>query len=220
MATELERWVEAARAGDRSAFEHVVGRVQDMAVAVAYGRLGGWAANDTQFSNHIAFFLAVRCGDAAGVRTRLARDPALRDAHAHWEAEAFADRDLPMAERATPLIRAAERGHVAVIRELLDAGANIAGDCGCVTRESPLWAAVVNGQLAAATELLRRGADPNHRARSGIGCLHAAAMRGDLALVDLLLQHGADRAQCSRSWKAASQRMRRWSSVHGVCARI
>jgi uncharacterized protein len=138
------------------------------------------------------------------VRSLVARDPALLEARERWDARDWPERDLPVATRATPLISAAERGDVAIIAALLDAGAHVDGDCGCWTGETPLWAAVVTGQAGAARELLRRGADPRARSTNGITCLHAAAMRGQPELCELLLAHGADPGELDREGRTAA----------------
>ncbi|MGQ0767554.1 MAG: ankyrin repeat domain-containing protein, partial [Gemmatimonadota bacterium] len=66
----------------------------------------------------------------------------------------------------TALLLAVREGHAAVVRELLDGGADInqvsAGD-----RTSPLLMAAINGQYDVALLLLERGADPNLASDAG-----------------------------------------------------
>lgn len=57
---------------------------------------------------------------------------------------------------------------------------------------TPLHLAVSVGDLAMATALLERGADPNARGPEGETPLHYAAQVGDEALARLLLERGAD----------------------------
>lgn len=174
------------------------------------------AAQDARFVHGVAIFLAIRSGDEGRVRQLIGADPSLLEAREDWDASSFSERDVPMAAQATPLIRAAEQGHVGIVRSLLAAGAHVDGDCGCATQETPLWAAVVTGQLQTARELLAHGANPNACARSGISCLQAAAMRGERGLVALLLEHGADRAHVDREGRSAAD----WAALkqHGAIA--
>ena len=59
----------------------------------------------------------------------------------------------------TPLLFAIRDGNAAMMRLLLDRGADIGQSSGNHT--TPLLIALLNGQVAIATELLNRGADPN-----------------------------------------------------------
>lgn len=96
-------------------------------------------------------------------------------------------------QRGTPfdrgLYRAAERGNLERITELLDQGANanaaIDGD------GSPLIAAARTGRRAAVQLLLDRGADPDMPVPGDGSPLIAAASEGHLAIVTLLLDRGA-----------------------------
>jgi len=187
-------------------------RLRERSDAIMRQDMQAWRlSRSTTFSDHVALFLAVRTGDEAVVRTLLARDRTLLEASETWDVRDWPERDLPVAARATPLIRAAEAGHLGVVRALLDAGAAVDGGCGCATRETPLWTAVVTGQRAVAAELLARGADPKRAAQSGIACLHAAAIRGDRVLVELLLSHGVDREQVDGGGRCAAD----WARLKG-----
>ena len=89
----------------------------------------------------------------------------------------------------TSLYRAASRGDLARMAELIDSGANvnqaIDGD------GSPLIGAARSGQLAAVKLLLDRGADPNLAVEGDGNPLIMAAREGHLAVVTLLLDRGA-----------------------------
>jgi ankyrin repeat protein len=149
------------------------------------------ASNDRAFSDAIALFLAIRCGDVAHVRALLQANPALVDARESWSLHDFPQRALPFPTRASPLIRAAELGQLAIVELLLQRGADVDGACGCATREPPLWAAVASAHCDVARALLEHGADPNRAGASGITPLHIAAMRGHSELAELLLAFGA-----------------------------
>ncbi len=57
---------------------------------------------------------------------------------------------------------------------------------------TPLQLAIANGNLAAATALLKAGADVKHRNHHGETALHLAAKSGNRAALKLLLDDGAD----------------------------
>lgn len=94
----------------------------------------------------------------------------------------------------SPLLKAAEAGHLAIVLELLNHHANpnwqvvktgIAG-------QTALFRAAEAGHLAVVTTLLARGADPNLRAKNGQTALYLACLRGRNAVVKALLDAGAD----------------------------
>ena len=146
------------------------------------------------FTRTITFFIALRGGNRAAVARLLKISPELADATQTWDQSLVSAGLLPFANRATALITAIELNDRPMLRLLLDAGANVEGQCGCATGETPLWAATLLDRTDMAEELLARGADPNTRSASGNCPLHLAAMRGRAELVALLLNHGADPA--------------------------
>jgi ankyrin repeat protein len=90
----------------------------------------------------------------------------------------------------TPLCGAASWGHTAVLRALLEAGAD--PDRAESDGFTPLAWAVAGGSCESASMLLEAGADPNRADSHGRTPLHRAADHGRLELVRLLLEHGAD----------------------------
>ncbi len=142
----------------------------------------------------VSFFIALRAGDRDTVRRMLDDTPALVDARAEWDPALVFEGVLPFANRATALITAVELDDLAMLELLLDAGADVNGQCGCETAESPLWAATLFNRLDHVRCLLTRGADPNRPSAAGNFPLHLAAMRGREQLAQLLLAHGADPA--------------------------
>jgi ankyrin repeat protein len=90
----------------------------------------------------------------------------------------------------TPLMSAARRGDLGIMRALIDAGAD-------VNRHDARnhWTALLHAlhkeQGGAAALLLERGADPNQAGGSGETPLMFAALDNDTATVSALLAHGA-----------------------------
>ncbi|KAL7768440.1 hypothetical protein ACKLNR_002741 [Fusarium oxysporum f. sp. zingiberi] len=94
-------------------------------------------------------------------------------------------------ESVTPLYAASMKGHLAIMRQLLDAGADIDGRAGYLG--APLLAAVSEGQVEAMTLLLDAGADL--QARSTVNkypALVIALDQGHPELVDSLISAGAN----------------------------
>ena len=144
------------------------------------------------FEAGIALFIAVRAGDRGAAGMLLGRHPELAGASESWSVGEALERELPIPTRATPLIRAAERGDLAMIDLLLERGAPVDGPCACAGHETPLWAALASGREAAAVRLLERGADPNRRGFAEHAPLHVAAIRGLAEAAQALLAHGAE----------------------------
>lgn len=85
----------------------------------------------------------------------------------------------------TPLIAACSRGNMAVIRELIECGADV--NAVNSENESSLLAASKNGHLETISYLLDNNADIEIRDNVGYGVLHAAAGFGHLAVLEILL---------------------------------
>lgn len=156
-------------------------------------------------SREVRFFIALRAGDRTAVAGLLQEDPDLVNARQSWGPELVLEGLLPFATEATALITAVELDDLDMLRLLLDAGADVNGVCGCVTGESPLWAATLLNRYEHARELLAAGADPDTASSSGSHPLHLAAMRGYGEFVDLLLDNGADAALADEGPRYARQ---------------
>ena len=86
---------------------------------------------------------------------------------------------------------AALRGHIDIVRLLLDQGVSIEQESWFGTT---LRAACLGGHLSTVQILLQRGADVNKSSREG-DALQAAAIKGHVAVAQELLRHGAKVAQ-------------------------
>ena len=91
----------------------------------------------------------------------------------------------------TPLCSAAKRGHLQVVRILLQAPA-IAVDQATDDGVTPVAIAAQEGHKDIVRLLLMKGADPNIKHVSGITPLHLAGMCGHTAIVEMLLRAGSD----------------------------
>jgi RNA polymerase sigma factor (sigma-70 family) len=163
------------------------------------------------FSDEVELFLAIRRGDSAAVAALLLRRPDLVRQHEGWPASEAHRARLPYARQATALIRAAERGDLAIVRLLVEAGAAVDDMCGCTTGETPLWAATVTDCPDVVAYLLEHGADPNVRGTLGHTALHVAAMRGWPHMVEKLLVHGADPRATDEAGRTALD----WADLKG-----
>jgi ankyrin repeat protein len=92
----------------------------------------------------------------------------------------------------TPLVRAAERGHLEVARLLLERGAdpNVPEE-GNAPHGRALYAAVYNKHVDVARMLLEHGADPNQEVESSADAPSIAIMNSDARMIELLASHGA-----------------------------
>lgn len=129
-------------------------------------------------------------------KTRLLRDVILSGCPEavfvmlHFD-ECRADESDPRVGEA-PIFLAARVGITCVFLLLLKRTQNVVNGLVSESGESLLYAAARRGNIGIVKQLLRRGADVNHRhAYTGNSPLHAAAMCGSLEIVRLLLDHGA-----------------------------
>lgn len=90
----------------------------------------------------------------------------------------------------TALILAARRGETAVLRDLLEAGANVHHRN--MDGTTALWAACVADDTASAELLLEYGSDLNNQNDNGATVLMYAASTGKAKWVHFLLRAGAD----------------------------
>jgi len=89
----------------------------------------------------------------------------------------------------TPLIEAAENGHVAAIATLLKAGAHVDGADSYGW--TPLMRAAMFGRTAAIDALIAAGADVHRANTLGDTALHRASMNGKVDAARVLLEAGA-----------------------------
>lgn len=96
------------------------------------------------------------------------------------------------------LRRAATKGRVEEIAQLLDAGADIEAVGGFFSlSQTPMACAAWAGKAEAVRFLLKKGANPEARDMSGDTALWAAISNGHKEVVEALLEYGADpRKQC------------------------
>lgn len=166
-------------------------------------------SRNPDFSSTILLYAAIRRADTAAVAQLVEADPSLVEAEEAWAVDEGRSAGLVWPARATPLIRAAEAGHLGIVEVLLAAGAAVDGRCQCETGESALWAAVANSRTAVAARLLDAGADPNCSSDAGTTALHIAVYRKRPDLVDLLLGAGADPGKLDRSGRRPAE----WASM-------
>jgi len=122
----------------------------------------------------------------------------------------YSDKPAMLMEvRRCEAIMEVKRGHIMILKKLIELGANIsAKDMSGCTALHHCYVGYGNAATAAMSELLlQAGADPNLQDRAGLTALYLAVTSADLAGVSLLLKHGGDpdvkeysSGYSSRSW--------------------
>ncbi|KAF3209746.1 hypothetical protein TWF679_007284 [Orbilia oligospora] len=102
-----------------------------------------------------------------------------------------ADIESGASDSESPLLEAAQNGHMELVRLLLEKGAKIESTSK-KTGGSPLWEAVRNGYKLTAQLLLEKGANIQFSNETGHSLLWAAKQSKNRALVWLLLEKGMD----------------------------
>jgi RNA polymerase sigma factor (sigma-70 family) len=130
---------------------------------------------------------ACHIGDLERVRELLERDPAL--------ANRVSDYVTYYLGSGAPLKNAAARGHLEIVKLLLEYGAdpNLPEE-GIAPHGHALYSAVANGHYEIARLLLERGAYPNPEVESSADALSRAISNSDQRMIDLLCSYGAARA--------------------------
>lgn len=134
------------------------------------------------YSTADQLFISAGDGDVAKVKGLLAQgaDPNHRFLHRQ--------RDLSPYE--TPIIAAAENGHLEVIKILLKAGADIDAQ-NTANSQTALFKAVKHKHLKVITYLLDKGANPMAEQTFGKNLLMMAIEQDDFNLIKLLIKYGA-----------------------------
>ena len=131
--------------------------------------------------------VASQVGDIARVRELLAKDPSLANRPSEYVTY--------YAGSGTPLRNAAAKGHIEIVKLLLEYGAdpNLLEE-GIAPRGHALYSAVYNGHYEIAKLLLEKGAYPNPPVESSADALSIALSNGDAKMVELLCSFGAARS--------------------------
>ena len=93
----------------------------------------------------------------------------------------------------TPLHLASGKGHIEIVKFLLNHGADIESEI--FDGETPLLIAArfaINGKYETIKTLLEHGAKVNHKDKDGRTALHKAAMYSSKEVMNLLISYGAD----------------------------
>jgi ankyrin repeat protein len=130
---------------------------------------------------------AAHTGDLDRVRELLDQDPSLGNRVSSYVTYYLGS--------GSPLKNAAARGHMDIVKLLLDRGAdpNLPEE-GIAPNGHALYSAVYNGHYEVAKLLLEKGAIPNAPVESSADALSIAMSRNDDKMVDLLCSYGAARS--------------------------
>ncbi len=131
--------------------------------------------------------MAAATGDLARVRALLDRDPSL--------VNRVSDYGSYYLGCGAPIKNAAARGHLEVVRLLLERGAdpNLREE-GIAPDGHALYSAAANGHYDIVELLLAHGAHPNAEVESSADTLSRVISNGDQKMIQLLCAHGAARA--------------------------
>lgn len=135
---------------------------------------------------YIDICTAAQTGDINRVKELLDKDPSL--------ANRVADYTSYYIGSGAPLKNAAARGHLEIVKLLLQHGAdpNLPEE-GIAPQGHALYAAVSNGHIAIAKLLLEHGAYPNPEVESSADALSMAIARNNQPMIELLCSYGAAR---------------------------
>lgn len=166
-------------------------------------------SQDAHFAQQVQFFLAIRAGDLATIKTLVAQNPTLLQVQTEWKM-ALGLHYWPLGSTALHL--AAGMGSTALLAYLL--AQPIAVDTMSRGGMTALQVAVIMQQTASVQLLLDHNADPNLRSAAGYPALHLAVMREYGAIAALLLKNGSDLAlldnqgRSALDWAVAKQNQR------------
>lgn len=151
-----------------------------------------WKPNDIYLhlvskGAYVDICMAALKGDEARVRTLLDLDPSLANRPSEYVTY--------YAGSGTPLKNAAMAGRMAIVKLLLERGAdpNLPEE-GIAPMGHALHSAVVYNHIEIVKLLLEHGAHPNVPVESSADSLTAALERGDTAMINLLCSYGAARS--------------------------
>lgn len=153
-----------------------------------------WPTTPTQVLAHLRargayvdICTAASIGDLERVKTLLDQDPTLANRVSEYVSYYIGS--------GTPLRNAAARGHIDVVRLLLERGADPnLPEVGIAPRGYALYSAVANGHFETVKLLLAHGAYPNPQVESSADALSRAISNADQPMIDLLCSYGATRA--------------------------
>jgi ankyrin repeat protein len=153
-----------------------------------------WPTSPAQILSHLQvrgayvdICTAASIGDLARVRELLDQDPSLANRVSEYVTYYIGS--------GAPLKNAAARGHIEIVRLLLERGAdpNLPEE-GIAPHGHALYSAVANGHHEIAKLLLEHGAYANPEVESSADALSRAITKPDQQMVELLCSYGASRA--------------------------
>jgi ankyrin repeat protein len=154
----------------------------------------GWQTTPAQVLAHLRargayvdICTAASIGDLERVRELLDQDPSLANRVSEYGTYYIGS--------GAPLKNAAARGHIEIVKLLLQHGAdpNLPEE-GIAPHGHALYSAAANQHYEIAKLLLEHGANPNAAVESSADCLSRAIMNADQQMIDLLASYGAARS--------------------------
>jgi RNA polymerase sigma factor (sigma-70 family) len=164
-------------------------------------------SKDDGFAEKVQFFVAMQENDLKQIEILLKKNIELVRVKTEWTVASYSDY-WPL--NVTPIFWAAATGNDALVKLLLDNGADV-NDTDR-SENTPLHNAVLKKQISMVSLLLDRGANLEAQSRLAMTPLHVAALRDNKEMVQFLVEQGANVDTPDKSDRTPAD----WAALKGL----